>query len=163
MLRRDFDPLEPLSMLVRLLHAAAFTLAFGGVALAQSAPLADPKAGAGGVPKAQKQFPLNFQWTASSLNGKPYSGTRPTLQIDDQLRARGFAGCNTFSATAYPLQQQRLAVGPLAVTRKGCDPGVMALEKSFLVALRTAARWDLKDGYFVVEGPNGELRFERGL
>lgn len=148
-------------MSARLLHAAAILIALGGTALAQSAPSpVDPK---GGVPGAQKQFPLGKQWTAYSLGGKTFSGVRPSLQIDDQLRARGFAGCNTFSATAYPLAQQRIAVGPIAVTRKACDGPVMALEKSFLLALRTGARWDLKDGYFVIEGPNGELRFERGL
>ncbi len=146
-------------MIARLASAALLSFALCGVAFAQNKP-ADPNAT---PPKLQKQFPFGFQWTASSVNGKAVSSNRPTLQVDDQLRARGFAGCNTYSATSFPLQQQRFAVGPLAVTRKACDSSVMALEKSFLVALRTAARWDLKDGFLIIEGPNGQIKFERAL
>ncbi len=50
-----------------------------------------------------------------SLNGKPFAGAdRPSFIIDKQYRARGFGGCNTFAATAFPLKEQHLAVGPLA-------------------------------------------------
>jgi heat shock protein HslJ len=146
-------------MLARLASAALLSFALCGVASAQSKS-ADPNAT---PPKFQKQFPFGFQWTAISINGKGIADNRPTLQVDDQLRARGFAGCNTYSATSFPLQQQRFAVGPLAVTRKACDNSVMALEKAFLVALRTAAHWDIKDGALVIEGPNGQIKFDRAL
>ena len=83
--------------------------------------------------------------------------------MNQQLRATGFAGCNNFSATLYPLRQQSIAVGPLALTRKSCDKGLMQTEMTFLVALRTAARWDLEGASLVIKGQNGELRFERSL
>lgn len=113
--------------------------------------------------KQPKQFPVGMQWTLVSLNGKAVSANRPTLMIDDALRARGFSGCNTFSATAYPLNQQRFAVGPIALTKRSCDKGVMDVERTFLVLFRTAAVWDVKDGQLVIQGNNGSLKFERAL
>ncbi len=124
--------------------------------------------GTAGVAQSQnraqpKQFPIGMQWTLVSVSGKAVTDNRPTMMVDEALRARGFAGCNTFSATAYPLAQQRIAVGPIAVTRKACDKALMDRERAFLVIFRTAQGWDLKDGQLILAGQNGELRFERTL
>ena len=114
--------------------------------------------------KEEKRFPLDQAWIAVSLNGKPFSGSeRPTFTLDGQFRVRGFGGCNSFSATAYPLKEQGIAVGPLALTRRNCDKGVAALEQSYLMALRTSAKWDTVVGSLTMKGPNGELKFERAL
>lgn len=117
------------------------------------------------IPQArpEKQFPLGAVWTAVTVGGKPVSGERPSLQVDDQLRAKGFGGCNTFSATAYPLNQQGLAVGPVAVTKRACDTNQMNSERAFLIALRGARKWDVVDGRLVVSGVAGEIRFDRAL
>ena len=135
--------------------------ALAGLALLASAGMAGTALSQ--VPKQPKQFPIGMQWTLVSLNGKAVGDNRPTMMIDEALRARGFAGCNTFSATAYPLAQQRIAVGPIALTRKACDKGVMERERAFLVVFRTAQAWDVKDGQLILGGQNGELRFERTL
>lgn len=114
--------------------------------------------------KEEKKFPLGFSWIAVTLNGKPVQGTeRPSFALDEQFRVRGFGGCNSFSATAFPLKEQGIAVGPLAMTKRSCDKGVMALEQSFLTALRTSAKWDTVIGSLVIKGPNGEIKFERSL
>jgi heat shock protein HslJ len=114
--------------------------------------------------KEEKRFPLGHSWIAVSLNGKGYTGSeRPTFTLDDQFRVRGFGGCNTFSATAYPLREQGIAVGPIAMTKRACDKGVSAAEMQFLTALRTSAKWDTVVGSLVIKGPNGELKFERSL
>ncbi|QFU15703.1 META domain-containing protein [Microvirga thermotolerans] len=110
-----------------------------------------------------KIFPLGSVWTAVSLNGKPFTGDRPSFTLDDQLRARGFGGCNNYSATAYPLREQRLAVGPFALTKKSCDKATMAAEQAFLVALRTAAHWDIVGPILTIKTQSGELKFERAL
>ena len=110
-----------------------------------------------------KIFPLGSSWVAVSLNGRAFGGERPTFSLDDQLRARGFGGCNNYSATAYPLREQSIAVGPFALTKKSCDKGAMAAEQTFLVALRTAAKWDIIGSTLVIKTHNGELRFERSL
>lgn len=114
--------------------------------------------------KREKQFPVPSSWVALTLNGKPYGGAdRPAFSLDKQYRARGFGGCNTFSTTAYPLREQRFAVGPLALTKKQCDKGLMDLERAFFVAMRTAMQWDLDGLTLVIKGQNGELRFERSI
>jgi len=114
--------------------------------------------------KREKQFPVPSSWVVQSLNGKPYSGfDRPTFSLDQQYRLRGFGGCNTFATTAYPLREQRLAVGPLALTKKQCDKPIMEAERAYLIALRTSAQWDLEGLTLVVKTQSGELRFERSI
>lgn len=117
------------------------------------------------IPPAEqeKSFPTGASWAAISLNGKPISDRRATFLIDANLRGTGFGGCNTFSAAAYPLRQQGLAVGPLALTKRTCDKGLLDFERAYLTALRAARNWDLVDGKLVVKGAAGELRFDRGL
>ena len=140
---------------------ALYRVALAGLAcLASTAMTHDAFAQARAQPK---QFPIGMQWTLVSVSGKPVTDNRPTVMVDEALRARGFAGCNTFSATAYPLPQQRIAVGPIAVTKRGCDKGVMERERAFLVLFRTSQAWDVKDGQLILGGQNGELRFERTL
>lgn len=113
--------------------------------------------------KATKIFPANSTWMAVSLNGKTFGGERPSFILDKQFRAKGFGGCNSFAATAYPLTDQHIAVGPLALTKRSCDKGLMTSEQSFLMALRTSAVWDLVGSNLVMKGPSGELKFERSL
>lgn len=115
--------------------------------------------------KAQeKMFPLDSTWTAVSVNGKPFPGReRPSFIIDKQYRARGYGGCNTFAATAFPLKEQHIAVGPLALTKKSCDKALSATEQAFFIALRTSAVWDLVGSQLVLKSPNGELKFDRAL
>lgn len=114
-------------------------------------------------PRQEKQFPIGASWTAVSINGRAVGGERPSLVVDDTLRAKGFSGCNTFSATAYPLREQGFAVGPVAVTKKACDGGASANERAFLVALRSARKWDVVNGMLVIQGAAGEIRFERAI
>ena len=111
----------------------------------------------------EKNFPLGASWSAVSLNGKPIADRRATLQVDASLRGTGFGGCNTFSASAYPLRAQGFAVGPLALTKRTCDKGLSDFERSYLTALRATQKWDLVDGKLVLRGGAGELRFDRGF
>lgn len=116
------------------------------------------------VQKEEKRFPVGSSWIVVSFNGKPYPGAdRPSFAMDDQFRVRGYGGCNMFSATAFPLKDQGLAVGPLAMTKKNCDKTVMSVEQAFFTALRTSAKWDTVVGSLIIKGPNGELKLERSL
>lgn len=111
----------------------------------------------------EKNFPFDASWTIRQMNGKPVTGYRATLKVDSNLRGTGFGGCNTFSASAYPLRQQAFAVGPIAVTKMACDKGASDFERSFLMALRTARQWDLVEGRLVLKTGAGEIRFDRGI
>jgi heat shock protein HslJ len=128
-----------------------------------SDPQKQPPKNEGLAPRQEKTFPTKVAWMAVSLNGKPFSGERPTFILDEQFRLRGFGGCNTFSATAYPLREQRFAVGPFALTKKACDKALMDQEKNFLIALRTSVQWDVQGPELVIRTQNGELRFQRSL
>jgi heat shock protein HslJ len=128
-----------------------------------SDPQKQPPKNEGLAPRQEKTFPTKVAWMAVSLNGKPFSGERPTFILDEQFRLRGFGGCNTFSATAYPLREQRFAVGPFALTKKACDKALMDQEKNFLIALRTSVQWDTVAGDLVIKSQNGELKFQRSI
>ncbi|MBV8446584.1 MAG: META domain-containing protein [Hyphomicrobiales bacterium] len=114
----------------------------------------------------EKLFPVNTNWVADSLDGKQlWSGAdRPSIYVDKQLRLKGYDGCNMFSVTAYPLKQQKIVVGPLAVGTQACDKTVVATERSFLNAVRGAKEWDMEGANtLIVKGLGGTVRFERGL
>jgi len=117
------------------------------------------------IPPAQqeKTFPLGNSWSALTMNGKPIADRRATLLVDQNLRGTGFGGCNTFSAAAYPLRQQGFAVGPIALTKRACDKGMLDFERAYLTALRGARNWDLVNGKLVVKGAAGEITFDRGI
>ena len=130
---------------------------------ATRAPTADPNEGTVQTEKREKQFPFGWAWSGVSLKGKPFASERPTLTLDENLRGSGFSGCNTFSASMYPLKEQSFAVGPLAVTKRSCDKGISESERALLVALRTAQKWDIVAGRLIIKSQAGELIFERAL
>jgi heat shock protein HslJ len=113
--------------------------------------------------KPEQNFPLGASWSAVTLNGKPIRDRKATLQVDANLRGTGFSGCNTFSASAYPLREQGFAVGPVALTKRSCDKAAQDFERAYLVALRAARNWDLVAGRLVIKGAGGELQFDRGI
>jgi heat shock protein HslJ len=113
--------------------------------------------------KEEKMFPLKTPWLVSQINGKTYGTDRPTFVLDDNYRAKGFSGCNTFSATAYPLKGQGFAVGPIALTKRMCDKTLMDQEKTYLMLLRTSQAWDQVEGALILKSPSGTLRFERSF
>ncbi|MGB7975672.1 MAG: META domain-containing protein [Roseiarcus sp.] len=116
------------------------------------------------LPPLQKNFPLDQTWSLRELNGKPVPpGLDISLKIDGTLRGSGFTGCNSWSATLYPVKDQHLAVGPYALTKKQCPKDVMQLELGFLSALIGNPEWDLVNGDLVIKGPRGALRLARSL
>ena len=124
------------------------------------------KPATGQVPQQiEKQFPVGASWVVLSLNGKTYpaDNNRPFFVLDSQFQLRGFGGCNTFSATAYPLRNQGFAVSPFAVTRKSCGPQIDAAERAFLLALRMSQKWDVVKGNLILQGANGTIRADRSL
>ncbi len=135
---------------------SAICLAFS----AQAATDEPPKP----LPPQQKNFPLDQTWSLRELNGKPVSADiDASLKIDSALRGSGFTGCNSWSATMYPIKDQHLAVGPYALTKKQCDKDTMAIEFGFLSALLASPTWDLVNGDLVIKGPRGEMRLARSL
>ena len=113
--------------------------------------------------KDDKTFPIGNSFIAVSMNGKPFTAEKPAFTLDKQFRAHGFGGCNTFRAVAYPLKEQGIVVGPLALTKLNCAKELMDAEHAFFVALRAAQKWDLVAGRLIIKGPNGEIVFDRSI
>jgi len=140
------------------LCAAASAFAGGGPQTPED--LEPPKP----MPPLQKNFPLDQTWSLRELNGKPVpDGLDISLKIDGSLRGSGFTGCNSWSATLYPVKDQHLMVGPFALTKKQCPKDVMALEVGFLSGLLGSPTWDLVNGDLVIKGPRGSMRLARSL
>ncbi|MBO9650500.1 MAG: META domain-containing protein [Variovorax sp.] len=68
---------------------------------------------------------------------------------------RGFAGCNTFQAT-YTVDGNRIAVGPIATTRRTCADAVMEQERQFLAALKSTTTWAFSGALLDMHRPDGE-------
>jgi heat shock protein HslJ len=147
-------------MKATMFRAAIALSAIGLAFAAQAASDAPPKP----LPPQQKNFPLDQTWQLMELNGKPVSAdVDASMKIDGALRGSGFTGCNSWSATMYPITDQHLAVGPFALTKKQCDKDTMAIEAGFLTALLDKPTWDLVNGELVIKGPRGSLRLARSL
>ena len=114
--------------------------------------------------QSEKSFPTHTIWILKDFNGKPVASSDDlSLSIDETYRGSGYSGCNTWSATLYPVKGQRLAIGPLAMTRNTCAPARVVLERAYLTALHGGPAWDLSGDDLVVKGPHGTLRFRRSL
>jgi len=148
-------------------RAAAFALASllacsSFEALAQAGK--PPQGQAPQPQKEEKSFPKDSNWTLRSMNGKPLpAGAEATMRVDGQFRGSGFSGCNTWSATMWPVRGQRFAVGPVALTKKQCAPQLMAFERAFLATLHNQSTWDLVGGMLEVKSASGTLSFVRGF
>ena len=153
--------LKPL--LAAAVGAAAFCLI--SAALAGGGPQSEQEKGPPKpLPPMQKNFPLDQTWSLRELNGKPVaSSVDASLMIDGNLRGSGFTGCNSWSATLYPVKDQHLMVGPFALTKKQCSKDVMAIELGFLSNLTGSPTWDLVNGDLVIKGPRGSMRLARSL
>jgi heat shock protein HslJ len=148
------------------LAALAAALCFSSAAYAaQRGPQNEEDETPKPLPPQQKNFPLDQTWSVKELNGKPVpAGTDISLKIDGTLRGSGYTGCNSWSATMYPVKDQHLAVGPYAMTKKECpNKDMKALEIGFLSALLGSPEWDLVNGFLVIKGPRGTIRLARSL
>ena len=151
------------SLLAAAAGAAALCLAasaFAGGGPQTEEDKAPPKP----LPPLEKNFPLDQTWSLRELNGKPVPDELDiSLKIDGSLRGSGFTGCNSWSATLYPVKDQHLLVGPFALTKKQCPKDIMALEVGFLSGLLGSPTWDLVNGDLVIKGPRGSMRLVRSL
>ena len=110
----------------------------------------------------ESPFPTKATWQLRTINGKN-PPAEASLLIDENLRGTGSSGCNTWSATLYPIKGHRLAMGPVAMTKKSCTPEVNTFERAYLTVLRSGPTWDLQGSTLTVKSKYGELTYNRGL
>ncbi len=110
----------------------------------------------------ESPFPTKANWLLTTINGKAPPADA-SLLIDENLRGTGSSGCNTWSATLYPVKGHRLAMGPVAMTKKTCSNEINGFERAYLNVLRSGPVWDLKGSTLTVKSQHGELVYNRGL
>jgi heat shock protein HslJ len=103
------------------------------------------------------------QWemTTSSFNdsGRLPGLPRATLQIrDGRLSAQG--GCNTASGTVLSVDG-RMAVSPLATTRRACPEPAGAFEGRYFKLLRGQPYFRIENGLLIVATDEDSARFRR--
>lgn len=102
--------------------------------------------------------PVDNYWKLVELNGKPAphgSGGKEAhllLQLDKPI-ARGFGGCNRFSAR-YELDGEKLSFHELVATRVACAEG-MDLESEYFDALLRAVVWTRAGDQLTLEDADG--------
>lgn len=110
----------------------------------------------------ESPFPTKANWQLVTFNGKA-PPAEASLLIDENLRGTGSSGCNTWSAALYPIKGHKLAMGPVAMTKKTCSNDVNGFERAYLTVLRSGPVWDLKGSTLTVKSQYGELVYNRGI
>lgn len=101
------------------------------------------------------------RWQVTGFNNgrqavvSPLAGAKLWVTFQDGS-VGGFAGCNTFRGP-YRVDAGRVAIGPLAATRKAClQAGLMQQEREFLAALTSATTWAVERGMLDMHRDDGE-------
>lgn len=84
-------------------------------------------------------------------------GVRATLRLDgDQLAVD--TGCNTGAASAS-VDRDMLTIGPLALTKRGCERDPAEVERMMTAVLQSAVRVEVDGRTLHLTGPDGGLMF----
>lgn len=106
-------------------------------------------------------FPYGRIFVAESLGGTEFAdASRPTLHMTADGKVNGSAGCNRYNGTVT-VTGDRLAFGPLAMTRKACFGAGGDNEQRFAPALASARGWRMDRNVLLIETATGLLRFRR--
>jgi heat shock protein HslJ len=116
------------------------------------------------LPQKPKEYPVGTTWVLKSVNDKPVPVNEElTFMVDKNYRGSGYSGCNMWSATIYPVKNQKLMVGPIALTKKQCDKEKAQFEIQYLTAIHLGPTWDLVNGNLVLKSQAGQYAFQRSL
>lgn len=84
-------------------------------------------------------------WRPSFLSSSELpAGIEMLVQFDPSGKISGNGGCNQFFG-AYAVSGDRIEIGPIAATRKGC-PGLLGAEGALFAALRAAKSYGEEGG-----------------
>jgi len=98
-----------------------------------------------------------------SIGDKPIlPGTRPSITIGADMRAGGNGSCNSWFAPAQ-IDGDRLTLGSITATQKGCTQSVNLQEAAFKAALAATMRWQVSGDELTLFGSDGKalLLFRR--
>lgn len=93
------------------------------------------------------------------------AGTEITAEFMGDQQFGGGSGCNRYS-TGYEVNGNELSFGPIASTRRACEPPILDQEMKFLTALDAVAHYHWGDRgelvlHYISETDEGVLVFTR--
>lgn len=84
---------------------------------------------------------LNITWEATAIGETPVPpGVAITLLIENDMRAGGSGGCNSFFSQAT-ITEDSFAIGEVARTQRSCFYERNTLEQSYFDALKASVAW----------------------
>lgn len=105
---------------------------------------------------------LDGTWRVAAIGGAPVPADAGLTVTFAAGAVSGETGCNRFSGT-YTFTAERLDMGPIRATKRGCRADAAARESGFLRALGTAMRVEAAADGVVLSGAAGErLALVRG-
>ncbi len=115
------------------------------------------------VVEAAPENPLaDSHWRVTKLNGADLiAGTTLSAAFDAGGGLNGSAGCNDYSAD-YQVSGNSLTISNVGTGRLTCDEpaGIMEQEAAFVVALQSAAAFDMSDGQLYIKDAAGTIILE---
>lgn len=145
-----------------------FTLPCAGVVAFALLALA-PGCGSIPMPRPAAGSPISVTelvgstWQVTEIEGKPVQGREPPqLVFDSRTFLSGIGGCNPFHAPIKG-EDEGVSFGPIASTKRACEPELMDQEQRFFAALTRKARLesDLDLLFLIGEDNQVSLRLER--
>lgn len=95
-------------------------------------------------------------WVAESIAGEPVAeGFESTISFAAEAQVTGNAGCNGYFG-AWSTDGDAIAFGHLGATTMMCPEEQMDQEESFMDALGTAERFELRNGKLLIFSAGGD-------
>lgn len=95
------------------------------------------------------------KWQLVSMAGDSVGEMVITLEFNNDERAGGQGGCNTYSAT-YTLDGTKITFNPIISTLMACEPELMEWELVYFAALEAAVSYEISDRELVITYGDGE-------
>jgi heat shock protein HslJ len=94
------------------------------------------------------------EWRPSFMSAAELpAGVKIEVEFKPDGRIAGSGGCNRFFG-GYTVSGNRIKIGPLASTRKGC-PGLIKLEAMFFATLQAASSFEQTDTTLILFDASG--------
>jgi heat shock protein HslJ len=89
------------------------------------------------------------EWRPSFISAADLpAGIKMQVEFQPDGKIAGSGGCNRFFG-GYTISGNRIKIGPLASTRKGC-PGLLRVETAFFATLQAASSFEQTDTTLVL-------------
>lgn len=97
-------------------------------------------------------------WLLTSISGQDVpAGVAADAIFAEDFTVSGNAGCNDYSGD-YSVDGESIVIGPLAATRKACEPDVMDVENAFLNGLEQVSTMAISGRTLTLSSADGSVQ-----